>query len=294
MERYHHHETKNLGITILLNLIITIAQIIGGILSHSMALLSDAAHNFSDVFALIISYVAKKIGRKVRTETRTYGYKRAEIFAAFINSVTLIAIASVLFYEAVKHLLSPQPVNGTIVIYLAALSILLNGLSVLLIKNDAGKSISIKSAYLHLFTDMLTSIVVLIGGFAVKYYKIYWIDPALSIVIAIYLIVSSWKIFKESVGIFMQFTPPHINIGKMAEKIMGIPYVKNVHHLHVWQLDDHENMLEGHIDLTKDITISEFELILKEIKEVLKTYHINHSNIQPEFLTQDNKDIIVN
>ena len=291
---HHHHETKNLGITILLNLIITIAQVIGGIIAGSMALLSDATHNFSDVFALIISYVAKKMAKRDRTETKTYGYKRAEIFAAFINSVTLIAIASVLFYEAVKHLFHPEPVNGTIVIYLAALSIILNGVSVLLIKKEAGESMSIRSAYLHLFTDMLTSIVVLLGGLAVKYYALYWMDPALSLIIAIYLIVSSWKIFKESIGIFMQFTPSQIDVGKIAEKISGIPGVKNVHHLHVWQLDDHEYMLECHIDLTKDIAVSEFELILKKIKSILETFHIHHSNIQPEFLTQDNKAIIVN
>ncbi len=282
-----------MGITILLNLIITIAQVVGGIISGSMALLSDATHNFSDVFALIISYVAKKMAKKERTEARTYGYKRAEIFAAFINSVTLIAIASVLFYEAVKHLFHPEPVNGTIVIYLAALSIVLNGLSVLLIKRGAGESMSIKSAYLHLFTDMLTSMVVLLGGLAVKFYEIYWIDPALSLIIAVYLIVSSWGIFKESIGIFMQFTPPSVNIGEMAQKLMTIEGIKNVHHLHVWQLDDHEKMLEAHIDLTKDITISEFELILEKINVVLETYGIHHSNIQPEFLTQDSKEVII-
>ncbi|MCF6185061.1 MAG: cation diffusion facilitator family transporter [Bacteroidales bacterium] len=266
---HHHHEhnTKNIGITIVLNLVITIAQVIGGIISGSMALLSDAAHNFSDVFALIISYIARKLSGKELTETKTFGYKRAEIFAAFLNSAMLIGIAITLLVEGTRHLILPEKVNGTIVIWLAGLSILLNGLSVLLIKNDAKESINMKSAYLHLFTDMLTSIAVLAGGFVVKYLKLYWIDPALSLVIALYLIYMSWGIFKESIKIFMQFTPADINIRELANKIIVIQGVKNAHHIHIWKLDEHEIIFEAHIDTENNISITEFEKILLKIYE---------------------------
>ncbi len=291
---HHHHEhnTKNIGITIVLNLVITIAQVIGGIISGSMALLSDAAHNFSDVFALIISYIARKLSGKELTETKTFGYKRAEIFAAFLNSAMLIGIAITLLVEGTRHLILPEKVNGTIVIWLAGLSILLNGLSVLLIKNDAKESINMKSAYLHLFTDMLTSIAVLAGGFVVKYLKLYWIDPALSLVIALYLIYMSWGIFKESIKIFMQFTPADINIRELANKIIVIQGVKNAHHIHIWKLDEHEIIFEAHIDTENNISITEFEKILLKIKNLLDEKGIHHMNIQPEFSVDDNKNII--
>ncbi|NOZ33747.1 MAG: cation transporter [Chlorobi bacterium] len=288
----HEHNTKNIGITIVLNLIITVAQVIGGIISGSMALLSDAAHNFSDVFALVISYIARKLSGKELTETKTFGYKRAEIFAAFLNSSMLIGIAITLLVEGTRHLISPEKVNGNIVIWLAGLSILLNGLSVLLIKNDAKESINMKSAYLHLFTDMLTSIAVLAGGFVVKYLKLYWIDPALSLVIALYLIYMSWGIFKESIKIFMQFTPADINIRELANEIIVIKGVKNAHHIHIWKLDEHEVIFEAHIDTENNISITEFEEILLKIKNMLDEKGIHHINIQPEFSVDDNKNII--
>ncbi|HEX7494223.1 MAG TPA: cation diffusion facilitator family transporter, partial [Bacteroidales bacterium] len=175
---------KNLFITILLNIGITIAQVIGGLFSGSMALLSDAAHNFSDVLTLIVSLVAEKLSGRERTLRQTYGYKRAGIFAAFINAATLLIIATILVWESVYRIIHPQPIAGLVVIYLAALGILLNGLSVLLIKKDAEENMNIHSAYLHLFTDMMTSIAVFAGGFAIKFLGWFWIDGVLSIGIA--------------------------------------------------------------------------------------------------------------
>ena len=291
---HHHHETsgRNLAFTILLNVGITVAQVIGGIISGSMSLLSDAAHNFSDVLALIISWVAKRLSKKEQTVNHTFGYKRAEIFAAFINSSALIIIAVILATEAVERLISPQPVIANIVIWLAGLSILLNGLSVLLIKKGAKESINIKSAYLHLFTDMLTSIAVLAGGFAMKYLGWYWVDGVLSIGIAVYLIYSSWEIFSGTLKIMMQFTPKSVDINKIASEAKNIEGIKNIHHIHVWQLDEHEIIFEAHVDLEKDVKISDFETVLKKIEKLLNKYKIGHFNIQPEFTVDDSKELI--
>lgn len=291
---HHHHEhnTKNIGITILLNTVITVAQIIGGIISGSMALLSDAMHNFSDVLALIISYIAKKLYVKENTLNRTFGYKRAEILAAFINSATLIIIAVILIVKSIERFANPQDIHGNIVIYLAVLSILLNGLSVLLIKKDSKKSMNIRSAYLHLFTDMLTSIAVLVGGFFIKYLGWNWIDNVLSLGIATYLIYSSWEIFTASLKIMMQFTPEDIDIKKIVSKINKIEGVKNIHHIHVWKLDEHQIIFEAHIDVNNDIHVSQFEKILLLINNILIKSGIHHSNIQPEYNIVDNKDII--
>lgn len=293
-QEHHHHGSKNIGITILLNLGITIAQIIGGIISGSMALLSDAAHNFSDVLSLIISWFAQKLTTRELTSERTYGYKRAEIFAAFINSSTLIIIAAVLANESIDRLLNPTEIKASIVIWLAGLSIVLNGLSVLLIKKDAKKSMNMRSAYLHLFTDMLTSVAVLLGGFALQYFGWLWIDGVLSLCIAIYLIYSSWDIFRDSLKIMMQFTPKSVDIDKIANEVHFIEGIKNMHHIHVWQLNDHEIIFEAHVDLDKNIRISEFELILKSINNILSKHHINHCNIQPEYTIDDNKELINN
>jgi cobalt-zinc-cadmium efflux system protein len=296
MAHHHHHDTggKNLGITILLNIGITVAQVIGGIISGSMALLSDAAHNFSDVLALIISWIAKRLTGKEQTLSRTFGYKRAEIFAAFINSSTLIIIAVILATEAVERLVNPQPVTAGIVIWLAGLSIILNGLSVLLIKKGSKESINIKSAYLHLFTDMLTSVAVLMGGFAMKYLNWYRLDGILSIAIAVYLIYSSWEIFADTLKIMMQFTPKSVDLEKIAVQIQNVEGIKNIHHIHAWQLDEHEIIFEAHVDLEKNIKISEFEIVLREIENVLNNHNIRHLNIQPEFEVEDNKELINN
>jgi cobalt-zinc-cadmium efflux system protein len=283
---------KNLFITILLNVGITVAQVIGGLLSGSMALLSDAAHNFSDVLSLIVSLVAEKLSGRERTLRQTYGYMRAGIFAAFFNAATLLIIATILVWESIYRIIHPQPIAGLIVIYLAALGILLNGLSVLLIKKDAERSMNMRSAYLHLFTDMMTSIAVLAGGFAIKFLGWFWIDGMLSIGIAIYLVYSSWGIFYEAIRIFMQFTPSHIDIEEIARKVTLLKGVKNMHHVHVWQLDDREMMLEAHLDLDEDYSISRFEDILDKVDKILEQYDIHHFNIQPELHRGDQKELI--
>jgi len=292
MAHHHHNTGKNLGLTVLLNLFITVAQVIGGIISGSMALLSDAAHNFSDVLSLIISWVAKRLSGKTRTLAQTYGYKRAEIFAAFVNSTTLIVIAGIIIKEAIGRFFHPVEVQGNLVIYLAALSILINGLSVLLVKKDAKESMNIRSAYLHLFTDMLTSIAVLIGGLVIKYLGWTWIDSTLSLLIAIFLIYSSWTIIKDSLKILMQFTPSTIDIEKIATKLQSISGVKNLHQIHVWQLDEHEIIFEAHVDVEDDILISSFEKILYDAGEILSKFQIHHFNLQPELNMKDDKDLI--
>jgi len=294
-EEHHNHGTlngKNLFITILLNAGITIAQIIGGLLSGSIALLSDAAHNFSDVLALILSSVAAKLSGRDRTLKQTFGYKRAGIFAAFFNAATLMIIATILVREAIGRLMNPQPIDGNIVIYLAALGILFNGFSALLIKRDAKSDINMRSAYLHLFTDMLTSIAVFIGGFAIRYLGWFWVDGVLTIAISIFLIYSSWEIFYETVRIFMQFTPSQISIEDVAAEITLIQGVKNIHHVHAWKLDDHEMMFEAHLDLEEDFTISYFELILAKVELILEQHDIHHFNIQPEWVRDDEKSLI--
>jgi len=294
-EHNHHHQIsgRNLGITILLNIIITIAQVFGGILSGSVALLTDALHNFSDVISLVLSWFTNRLAKREPTIKQTYGYKRAEILSAFINSVTLIAIAIFLIIEAIERFSNPQPVLSSLVIYFALGSIIINLSSVILLQKDARDSLNIKSAYIHLLTDVMTSIAVMIGGILMKYYEIYWIDSLLSLLIAIYLIYSSYQLLIDSLKILMQFTPKDINIIIIGEQITEIPEIKNIHHVHFWQLNDKELFFEAHIDLKKDMTITGFQIVLKEIEKVLIQHQISHFNIQPEFSVDDGKGFII-
>jgi len=293
----HHHPTitgKNLLISIVLNLIITVAQLIGGFISGSLALISDAVHNFSDVISLVISYVANLLAnKKKRTKKYTFGYKRAEIIASFINATSLIVVGLFLGYEAIERFNSDVKIQSNLVIWLALLGILVNGFSVLLLKKDADHNLNMKSAYLHLLVDMLTSVAVLIGGLLMKYYQIYWIDALLTLLISIYLIYMSWEILLKSIRILMLFAPEHIKIDDVVNEVLKIEEIKNMHHVHIWQLNDQGSHLEAHIEFTEDIKLSEFDVICEKIEiALLEKFEINHCNFQPEFIRDDKKDLI--
>jgi len=292
----HHHDLngRNLFISILLNIIITAAQVIGGLVSGSLALLSDALHNFSDVMSLIISLVANKLVKQKASLKRTFGYKRAEILAAFINAASLILVAIFLVFEAIERFQNPQEIESNLVIWLSVIAILGNGFSVLLLRGNADDNMNMKSAYLHLLTDMMASVAVLIGGLLMKFYQIWWIDSVLTFAIAVYLIVMGWNLLKDSFKVLMLFTPESTSVNAIVEDIQSIEVVKNVHHVHIWQLNEDEIHLEAHIDFNKDISLSEFDLVLNAIEElVYHKYDINHINIQPEFGKCDAKDVIV-
>jgi cobalt-zinc-cadmium efflux system protein len=292
---HHHVEGKNLFFSIILNLVITVAQVIGGILSGSLALLSDALHNFSDVLSLIFSYVAHKLSRKKASVDQTFGYKRAELIAAFVNAMTLIIVAMFLIYGAIERFFNPQTIEFGLVIWLSILGIVMNGLSVLLLKKDADKNLNMKSAYLHLFTDMLASVAVLVGGLLMKYFQWFWVDSVMTLVIAIYLIVVGVDLLKKSTQMLMLFTPSHLNINDIISEVHKISGVNKLHHIHVWYLNEEELHLEAHLDCSEDIKMSEFNVLLDKVEQVLfEKFHINHINIQPEYKKEEeSKDFIV-
>lgn len=297
-DNHHHHhkvEGKNLLFSIVLNLVITVAQVIGGIISGSLALLSDALHNFSDVLSLVFSYVAHKLSRKKASVNQTFGYKRAELIAAFVNAMTLIIVALFLVYGAIERFINPQEIKSGLVIWLSILGIVANGLSVLLLKNDADKNLNMKSAYLHLFTDMLASVAVLVGGLLMKYFQWFWVDSVMTLVIAIYLLIVGFDLLKNSTQMLMLFTPSHIEIKEIVREVHQIPGVDKLHHIHVWYLNEEELHLEAHLDCMEDIKMSEFNEILHKIEHVLyDKFQINHINIQPEYKKEeDSKDFIV-
>ncbi len=285
---------KKLLFTIILNLLITISQAIGGFISGSLSLLSDALHNLTDVISLIISYIANLFSKKEASNKRTFGYKRAEIIAAFVNSASLLIIAIYLIYEAIIRFFNPQEIESNLVIWLALLAIFANGFSVLLLKSEAKENMNMESAYLHLFTDMAASVAVLIGGLLMKYFQWFWVDSLLTILIAIYLVFMGYDLLKKSFKILMLFSPEHINIEDVTNVILKNIIIKNVHHVHIWYLNEDELHIEAHIEFFKDIKISEFDLVLEEIELILlQEFNINHCNFQPEFNKDDLKDLII-
>ena len=279
---------KKLLFTIGLNIFITLAQALGGLLSGSLALLSDALHNLTDVISLIISYIANLFTKKEASKARTFGYKRAEIIATFVNSAFLLIIAIYLIYEAILRFYNPQEIESNVVIWLALLAIFANGFSVLLLKSEAKEKMNMLSAYLHLFTDMIASVAVLIGGLLMKYFHWFWVDSLLTILIGLYLIFMGYDLLKKSFKILILFTPEHISLEEVTLAI------KKAQHVHVWELNEDEVHIEAHIEFYNDIKVSEFDIILKEIEQILlQDFNINHNNFQPEFKKDDPKNLII-
>lgn len=299
MEHNHSHNHtdlvgKRLIYTIILNLIITIAQLIGGIFANSLAILSDALHNFSDVVSLVVSLIARKLSKKRSTNNQTFGYKRAEILAAIINSITLFVIAIFLFVESIHRFGNESRVDGVLVIWLALLSIVLNGASVLILQKDAKTNMNVKSSYLHLMSDMLTSFAVLVGGAIVYFYDIYYVDTIMSVLISFFLIYTSYSITKEAIAVIMQFTPKHINVEELKQEVESFEEIKNIHHLHLWQLDDEEIHIQAHLDFNEDLKISEAEKVVEAISvKIEEKFKINHPIFQIDFHAKDSKELII-
>ena len=296
MSGHHHHHVsaKNLFITIILNIIITLAQIVGGIFSGSLALLSDAMHNFSDVLSLVMAYVANRFAARPNSKSKTFGYKRAEILATLFNASVLFGIGIFLIIESFHKFYHPEVVDSVWVIGLGVLSIILNAVSVLLVKDDAHHNMNIRAAYLHLLTDVMTSVAVVIGGILMYYYQLFWVDPLVSLIIAIYLILASIGLIKESASILMQFAPKSINMDELISRVKEEEKVENIHHIHLWRLDDHRIHLEAHLDFNENITIEESNKIIDTLEKNLHDkFSIEHTTFQCEFNRKDDKSIIV-
>jgi|SRR5665648_39334 len=286
IEGGHTHDVSSLSgkkifwVTVL-NATITVAEIVGGILSGSLALLSDAVHNLSDTIAIALSYYANKIAQKPKDAKKTYGYQRAEILSAFINSAVLLAISIVLIFEAFKRLKSPESINGTLMIAVALIGLLANFFSVYLLEKDSHENLNIKSSYLHLLSDTVSSVGVLAGGIAIKLWGIVWIDPLITVLISLYILKLTWQVIRKTVDILMQSSPP-LDYEAIKKDIEGIEKVKNIHHVHSWMSNEKTIYFEAHIDM-EDILLSEVESLYDKIEHYLKDhYDINHITLQAE------------
>lgn len=283
---HHHHDAdgKNLIISIFLNLLITIGEIIGGLLSNSLSLISDAAHNLSDSISMIIAYAALKYGAKKPDFHKTFGYKRIEIIAALFNSITLLLICSFIVYFAVSRFINPEKIDGMIMLSVAVIGLIANFVSVLLLFKDKDNNLNIKAAYLHLLGDTLSSIAVVFGGILIYYFNWLWLDPLLTIIIAVYIFKETTHVFIDTYNILMQSVPPGIDINLIKDELETIEGINNIHHIHIWNLSDQQIHFECHADFSNNISLKEADLIIKMIEEALfNKYGINHVTVQAEY-----------
>lgn len=283
---HHSHEVneKNLLVATFLNLVITIVEIAGSLLSGSLALLSDALHNLSDTFATLIAYLATIIGKREANQKRTYGYKRMEILAALINAVILIVMSVFLLKEAWHRWQNPAPINSMIMLVVGLIGLLANLYAVLILRKDAGKSINVKAAYIHLIGDSLSSVVVVIASVLIQVFKIYWIDPVITLVISLYIIRSGLIILKDSVNILMQSAPDHLDLPAIKKRVEQQAEVENIHHIHAWMLTDRVLHLEAHVELKNDLKLSQVKQIQDEIEVYMKNdFGLDHITLQFEY-----------
>jgi len=268
--------------TVLLNMVITTAEIIGGILSGSLALISDALHNFSDSISLIISYIALRLKLRSNSMRHTFGLKRAEILSAVINSAAMIIVCFYLFYEAIERFMNPQQINAGIMSVVAVVGLIANLIATILLRKGARGSINIRSAYLHLFGDTVSSVAVIAGGIAIALWNVNWIDPILTILIGLYIIRESYFILEEAIHILMEGAPLDISIEEIQKEVELFEEVDDIHHIHLWLVGDNDAHLEAHVNV-HDMKISDSDLLRNKIENVLKEkFGIGHITLQFE------------
>ncbi|NCP01914.1 MAG: cation transporter [Deltaproteobacteria bacterium] len=266
----------------LLNFAITLVEIVGGLLSGSLSLISDALHNFSDGVAIIVSYVALRLSRKPKNEQYTFGLKRAQILAAILNAGVLLAISFYLLREAYSKLLHPQEIDGLLMFLVASFGLVANLIGTWLLRRGAKENLNIRSAYLHLLSDAVSSVAVILGGLAITLWQQYWIDPVLTVLIALYVGWESWKIIQQALDVLMLKVPAHISLTALEKRLEQLPEVCDVHHIHLWQVDDHDLHFEAHVN-TSLTTLQETVPLAKTMESLLqKECGINHVTLQFE------------
>ncbi len=301
MHRHNHTHAENvrgkklLWVT-LLNFSISLVQVAGGIISNSLSLISDAIHNLGDTSAIFIAFLAGKHADKKPDARKTFGYKRTEILAALFNAVVLIAICFFLFVEAYERFRNPQAIKGGIMLSVAVFGLIANLISVLVLQKEKSHNLNIRAAYLHLLGDTLSSVAVIAGGIAILVWQIYWLDPLVTVAVGVYIIYHTWDVVRQTVDILMQATPRHIDIQEIKQSLEALPQVENIHHLHIWQMDDEHIHLEAHLNISQDLSLSKAQTVRHDVETLLKEkFGISHITLQIEYKgCKDNDYLIVN
>jgi len=262
-----------------LNVAFVLAEVVAGFIYNSVALLTDAGHNLSDVASLLISLVAFWIAKRQSNAVYTYGYKKATVLAALANAVVLLIAVGVLGFESFRRLLSPEPVSGGVIAWVAAIGIVVNGVSAFLFFRQKHE-LNSKAAYLHLLADALVSLGVVIGGILITYTHLYWIDAALGVAIMFVILVSTLGLLRDSFKMTIDAVPAGMELEKIKKVIAETPHVHRVEHVHVWALSTTENALTAHVVVEDHLSFEEKLKVVREIRHVLEHHNIQHSTIE--------------
>ncbi|WEV44102.1 cation diffusion facilitator family transporter [Lactobacillus sp. ESL0684] len=273
--------TKRYFWVTLLNIVITIAEFCGGFISGSLSLLSDAVHNLSDVGAIIISFVAHLISNRKRNQIKTFGYERAETLAAFTNGIILILISLSLFAEAIERFWQPTKINGGVMLIVSIIGLLANVISMLTMHQDAQGSLNVRSTFLHMLSDALSSVAVVIGAIFIYFWQVSLLDPIMTLVVSIFVLREAYQITKQAANVLME-SNPDIDLDQVNKIVLAIPAIKNIHHVHIWRYSDDYIMLDAHVNVAPDLTVQEFEKLTQQLSHDLQKLGINHLNFQAE------------
>lgn len=275
------HRTKRYIYITVLNVIITVSEFLGGIISGSLSLLSDAVHNLSDVGAIIISFIAHLISKRHSNQYKTFGYERAETLAAFTNGIILIIISIVLFIEAIERFWQPNEISGPIMLVIAIIGLVANVISMLVMHQAEQNNLNARSTFIHMLSDALSSVAVVIGAICIYFWHVSWLDPVMTILVSLFVLHEAYGLTKQAANILME-SNPDIDLAEINKIVLSFPEIKNMHHVHVWRYSERYIMLDAHVNVAPELTAEEFEQLTQVISQKLITLGINHINFQVE------------
>lgn len=286
-------KNKNLFIAIVINIFITVSEITVGIFIGSLALVSDAVHNFSDVGALGLSWWGEKIKKRSNAKNKTFGYKRAEILIALLNSLVLLGVVGFILFEAIRRIFDPTEIISGAMIIVAAIALVGNGFATYLLEKDAHKNLNLKSAWLHSLQDALFSLGVVIGAILIYFFHWHIVDPIISIILSIYIFKEIYELLRHVVDILMESVPRDIDFKKVKKILKNFPNVKSVNDVHIWQIDSSSRFLSAHLEI-ENVKNGDRNKLLCEIQEILlKDFNIQHTTIQMVSATETEKQKLI-
>ncbi|MBS1745543.1 MAG: cation transporter [Bacteroidetes bacterium] len=286
---HHHHEhaaPQNVNdafiVGVSLNFLFVIIEAVVGFYVNSLSLLSDAGHNLADVIALSLSLLAFRLMRTSSNKHYTYGYRKTSILVALFNGMVLIASIGAIVYEAIHRLFEPKSLPGDTIAWVAAIGIVINGVTALMFLRDRKKDLNVKGAYLHLLSDTLVSLALVVGGIIIHYTDWFWIDPVLSIIVALTILFSTWNLLKESLRLSLDGVPADMNLQQVKDAAIKINGIEEIHHIHLWGMSTTENALTAHIVVDAGISLQQVEKIKHDFRHALEHLNIQHITLEVE------------
>jgi cobalt-zinc-cadmium efflux system protein len=286
--RHHHHSidlkkiSRAFVIGIVLNFLFVLIEVIVGLSINSLSLLSDAGHNLADVVSLSMSLFVIRLAKVKPTDKYTYGYKKTTIIVALFNAFVLLVSIGAISYEALHRIIDPEPLPGETISIVAGIGIVINTVTALLFLSNKDKDLNIKSAFMHLLADAIVSAGIVIGGIIIYYTGIFRIDAVLSLVVATIILLSTWKLLKDSLRLSLDGVPDNIDLRKVKRVIGKISGIRDFHHIHIWAISTTENALTGHIVVAQNSSMQIIENIKHEVKHQLQHLKIEHATLEVE------------